>query len=321
MLPVRKAPCAEQLEVDQRRIGAPLGVHEQRQQDDRQQRASEQRRRCQPPRVPFVQHRHQGGQRGHDQARALPVEAAVGRQVLGQRKHQPADDRAGEADRHVDPEHPSPAQRVQQEPADRRPCAQPDRLRRRLDAERPSTPLGTGRRDDDGDAVRRQQRRSDRLQDAECDEHRQVRGKPAERRAEHEQEEAGRVQELASEHVGEAAEDRQERRHREQITDCDPADGAQSRAEFMLEPRQQQLRDAGIDLPHEGADAYGADDAPPIGREAGDELHRRRLAALEDGVAERGDRNRAGRCFIHVASSSRAGPPCLSSHNKSLTPT
>src|SRR6516165_79326 len=51
---------------------------------------------------------------------ALPVETAVSGQVLGGRKHEPAQDRAGESDRDVDPEHPSPVQQVQNEAAEGR---------------------------------------------------------------------------------------------------------------------------------------------------------------------------------------------------------
>jgi len=38
--------------------------------------------------------------------------------------------------------------------------------------------------------------------------------------------------------------------------------------ELELEPRQQHLRDAGVDLAHEGADAHGADHESPVGRKA-----------------------------------------------------
>jgi hypothetical protein len=175
-----------------------------------------------------------------------------------------------------------------------------DRLRRRLDAERAAAPLRPRGHDDDGDAVRREQRRADRLQYAEGDEHRQVGRKAAERGAEHEQKEARGVEELAPDHVGQASEDRQERRHRQQVGDRDPAHGAEPRAELMLEGRQQHLRNAGIDLPHERADAHGRDDEPPIRCEPCDGRHRRRLASLQDGVAHRGDRGGAGRCFIHI---------------------
>src|SRR5262249_43893535 len=60
------------------------------------------------------------------------------------------------------------------------------------------------------DAVRRQQRRADALNDPKRDEHRQVRSKAAERRAQHEQQKAAGVQKFASHHVGKPAEDRQE---------------------------------------------------------------------------------------------------------------
>ena len=55
----------------------------------------------------------------------------------------------------------------------------------------------------------------DRLQDAEGDQHRKIRREAAEARAQDEQEEAARVEELAADHVGKPAEDRHERRHRQ----------------------------------------------------------------------------------------------------------
>src|SRR5262249_29556152 len=88
----------------------------------------------------------------------------------------------------------------------------------------------------------------------------------------------------------------------------DPTHGAQSRTEFVLEAREQHLRDAGIHLSHEGADTHGGDDAPPIAPETCDDLRRRRLATLQDRVAQRGDRDGTVGSFIHVASSFRAGP-------------
>jgi len=60
--------------------------------------------------------------------------------------------------------------------------------------------------------------------------------------------------------------------------------------ELELEPRQQHLRDAGVDLAHEGADAHGADHESPVGRKARHDPRRRRLAAVVHGVAQSGDR-------------------------------
>src|SRR5262249_25547317 len=101
----------------------------------------------------------------------------------------------------------------------------------------------------------------------------------------------------------------------------DPAHGAESRAEFVLEAREHHLRDAGIDLSHEGADAHGGDDAPPIARQTCYDLHRRRLATLQDCIAQRGDRDGTVRSIIHVASSFRAGPtgPNLPDHHNTLS--
>jgi hypothetical protein len=171
----------------------------------------------------------------------------------------------------------------------------------RQDAQRPATPRRAGSRHHDGDAVGRQQRRTNPLQNAKGDEHRQAWRKTAQRRAQHEQQEATRIQELAPHHVGETTEDRQERRHGEQIGHRDPTHGAQSRIEFELELGQQQLRDAGVDLAHEGADANGADHEQPVGWQACDDLRRRRFSSFLDGVAEGGDRGRAVRYGIHAA--------------------
>ena len=295
-----RAP-AEQREVDEGRLGTPFAANEQCQQDERQHRTADEGWRRHSPCVALVQHGHDGRERRRNQQRALPVEAALIRQVFGGRKQEPSQDGAGEPDRHVDPEHPAPVQQIQHQPSERGPGAQTDGLGRRQDAERAAAPRGTGGRHHDGDAVRRQQRRADPLQDAKGDEHREAWRKAAQRRAQHEQQEATGIQQLAPHHVGEAAKDRQKRRHGEQIGDGDPAHGAQSGIELELELRQQQLRDAGIDLAHEGADADGADHEQPIGGQARDAIRRRRLASLLDGVAEGGDRGRAVRYAIHAA--------------------
>jgi len=184
-------------------------------------------------------------------------------------------------------------------------------LRCRQDAERASALRGSGRRHHDGDAVRRQQRRADALHDPEDDKHRQAWSKAAERRAQHEQQKAARVQKLAPHHVGEATEDRQERRHRQEIGHRDPAHGAEPCAEFDLEPREQHLCDAGIDLAHEGADAHGADHEPSVGLEAGHDPRWWGLAAVAHGVAQSGERSGAVRGVIHVVCSLRAAQKVL----------
>ena len=294
-LPYRKARCRKSRKVDQRRLGPSLGADEQRQKDDRQHHAADQGRRRQPPGVAFVQHGHDGGERGRDQERAPPVEATAVGQIPGLRDDEPAEDGADQAERNVDPERPMPAQRIEDQAAQRRSHAQPDRLRRRLQAEAAASFFRSRGEDDDGDAVGRDQRGADRLQDTEGDQHRKIRREAAEARAQDEQEEAARVEELAADHVGKPAEDRHERRHRQDVGDRDPAHGAERSGEIELEPRQQHLRQAGIDLAHEGADAHRPDDEPAIRSEPCDGLQRRRFAALEHGIAKRGERGRARR--------------------------
>jgi len=284
---------AKQREINERRVGASLAANEEDEQDHRQQCRAEEERRCGPPRIAFVQHHHDGRERGRNQERAVPVEPHVNRQVPGGRKHEPAHDGAGEPDGHVDEEHPAPIQHVEHQAPDCGACAEPHRLGRGLDAERAAPHLPAGRRHHDGDAVRGEERRADPLDDAECDEHRQVGGKAAQPRAQHEQEEAAGVKKLAPEDISKPPEDRQERRHGEQIRDRDPAYRAQLRVEFRFKVREEELRDAGIDLPHERADAHRAHHEPAVGRRPREHLRRRRFAAGAEGVAERGDRRRS----------------------------
>jgi len=47
--------------------------------------------------------------------------------------------------------------------------------------------------------------------------------------------------------------------------------------EIALEHRQHELPDAGVELPHEGADADGADDEPAVIRPPRDRARRRPL--------------------------------------------
>ena len=240
-----------------------------------------------PPGVALVQHRHERRQCRCDQDRTAPVEAAGVRQRLGLGKNEPTEDRAHQADRNIDPEGPVPAQRIEDQAAEGRAGAEPDRLGRRLQAKAAPALLRAGRHDDDGDAVRRDQGGTDGLQDPEEDQRRQVRREAAQARAKDEEEEAAGVEELAADHVGKPAEDRHERRHGQQIGDRDPAHAAEARPEFDFEPRQQHLCHAGIDLSHARADAYRSDHEPAIRREAGDRLRRRRLAPFECCRAQR----------------------------------
>ena len=110
------------------------------------------------------------------------------------RQHKPAQDGGGEPDRHVDPEHPLPAERIEHQPAERRPGAQPDSLRGRHDAERPAAMLRPGGGHHDGDAVRREQSGADGLQHPEPNQRRQVRREAAQRRAKHEDEKAAGIE-------------------------------------------------------------------------------------------------------------------------------
>jgi hypothetical protein len=164
----------------------------------------------------LVEHRHDCRERGCDQDRPLPVEPSGG-QGLAAGNDKPGEDQRRQPDRDIDPESPMPAQRVQDQSAQRRSGAEPDRLGSRLQPERPPAFLRAGGHDDDGGAVRRYQCGTDTLQDAEGDQQRQVRREAAQGRAGDEEEEAAPVQKLVPEHVGEPSEDRGEGGHGQEI--------------------------------------------------------------------------------------------------------
>jgi len=69
-----------------------------------------------------------------------------------------------------------------------------------------------------------------------------------------EYQEARRVERLAAVQVSELAEHGQKHRERQRISHRDPADGTQMLVEITFENRQHELRDAGVELPHESAD-------------------------------------------------------------------
>ena len=192
-----------------------------------------------------------------------------------------------------------PAQRIENQAANGRARPQTDRLGRRLQTERPTALLGVGRQHDDGDAVGRNQRRPCSLENAEDHQRRQVRREAAQGRPQDEDEEAAGIEQLAADHVRQPSEDRHARRHRQQIGDGDPAHRAQPGVEVALEPGQQHLRHAGIDLTHEGADADRADDEPAIGFEPRDGRQRRWLVTFQDGPPQGRDRERAWRLVSH----------------------
>ena len=241
----------------------------------------------------LVQHGHDRRQGRGDQEGPIPVEAPRVRRGLGLGQGEPAQQYADQSHRHVDPEGPLPAQRIEDQAADGRPRPQADRLSRRLQAEAAPVFRGAGGHHDNGDAVRGQERGADALQDAEEDQRRQVGGEAAQARADDEEQEAAEIEQLAAEHVRQPSEDRRERSHREQIGDRDPTHAAEARPEFDFEARQENLRHAGVDLAHARADTDRADDEPSIGLQAGDGGQRRRLLTARHRAPNRLEGKRA----------------------------
>ena len=70
------------------------------------------------------------------------------------------------------------------------------------------------------------------------------------------------VEQLAPDRVGDPADRRDSRDQHQQVGKRDPFDRAQARVEIAAHPGQRDSHDARVELPHERADADGADDVP-----------------------------------------------------------
>jgi hypothetical protein len=75
----------EQREIDEGEWRPLLAANEQREQEHARERAAEKERRRHAPRISFVEHGNERGERRRDQDRAFPVEARILGQVLGGR--------------------------------------------------------------------------------------------------------------------------------------------------------------------------------------------------------------------------------------------
>ena len=171
---------AQEMQVEQRRCGAALGADEQDEKDDRQQQAAEQGRRCRVPR------------RGRWFSTATTAVSAGAIRIAPRQSKPPVSgdrlDRGRTSQPRTAPARPTGTliQKAHCQPSVSRtrpptagPAPRPIGLGRRLQPEGAPAFLGAGGHDDDGDAVRCQQRGADRLQDAERDQHRKVRGEAA----------------------------------------------------------------------------------------------------------------------------------------------
>ncbi len=257
---------AKQGEVDQGRGRDAFSPHEKREQSHGADNDQDHRRGSQRPDGNLIQGEDRQYQRWHQKGCAHPVEAPLARQVVRARQDKPAGQRGSQAERHRHPEHPLPIQHLEQQPANGRPGADADRLRRGEESDGVSTPRTVDRFHQDGHAVGAQHRSADPLHDAKHHQPDQARGETAEQRANGKDREAGQIEKLAPMYFARPAEHRQERCESQRIGDGDPPDIVDRSVERHGQRRQGKLDDAAIELADEGTDAGYAYDQPLVVR-------------------------------------------------------
>src|ERR1700722_5202635 len=272
---------------------------EQKNEHDRDADRTEKRRRGWPPGRNLIERQHGKRQRGREQETAAPVKTLVSILLICYWQPQPAEDDRQQPKGDIDPEHPRPAQCPQEQAADNRASADPDRLRSSVHAERPRAQAFVRGRHDKRHAVGPKHRPAKALQEPKRDQRREMRRKAAERTRSGEDHKADDVEQFPAEDLAELGEYRQERRDAEQIGERDPAHALQRAVEYASQGRQRELHDARVDLAHERADACHADDPPRIRGPAGEERDRRRLRPMADEVADTKSRRRAQTVGAH----------------------
>ncbi len=171
-------------------------------------------------------------------------------------------DGAEHPERDVHEEDEAPAAGGQQQPADARAQRETQGLGRALQADGPTERPRRNDQHDDGQAVRLQHRRADRLQRPEPAQRAEVRRQPAQDRGQREDHEAVDVEQLAAPHVGETPDGDDGGHEDEQVGQSDPRDRTDGDAEGVLQGGQGDGDDGRIELAHERADAHGGHGEP-----------------------------------------------------------
>ena len=180
------------------------------------------------------------------------------------------------------------------------PRAKTERLGGALDADGPAERTRRDGQVDDGHAVGLQHRRPDGLQGPGPVQYHEVRRQAAEGRADDEDAEAVGVDELAPDHVGQAAHGGDRGHEHQQVAEADPGHRGQAGVKGLLQAGQGQGDDAGVKLAHEGAGAHRGHDEPmsvPVLR------HRGAGGARRAAVAASGRSPRPRACASDVPSS------------------
>jgi hypothetical protein len=103
------------------------------------------------------------------------------------------------------------------------------------------------------------------LEDAEEDEHRQAEGKAAEQGGEGEEEDAGHVEALATDAIGDPAGDGQDHGIGDEVAGEDPGGFLETGPQGAADVRHGDVGNGGIERLHEGGQSYGDCDSPGVG--------------------------------------------------------
>ena len=228
----------EDLQVEHRRARAFLNCHPQRQQHDGREQAGDHDRVIPAAEPALGDAEHEAGQADHERARAEHVVAAHRVRFGELAQDQRAPGRAGERERHVEPEHPVPGDRDQRA-AEHRAEHQPDRRDHRVGAHRQAEFLLRERVGDERRGVREQERRADPLQHPPEDQDGRVRGEAGAERGQREHDEAADVGALAPEQIAQASGRQHQHGRRDQIREDHPHQRQQARVQRALEVRQR----------------------------------------------------------------------------------
>jgi hypothetical protein len=268
---------AEQREADQQRdrVGAGerrVPEHAQRQhrraaaglhqQERHQGHGAEQQQRHDHRRAPaalVALDQPEGDRAQPDRAEHQPRQVKpAGGGVAGLGDHPPGDQERRHPDRQVDVEHPAPAERVGEQPAQHRAGGQRHRRHPRPQADRlhPLPRVGEGG-GEDRQGARQQRRAPDRLQRPPADQRRQARRQPAQRRAGGEHHQPGAEHPPAAEPVAERAGGQQQAGEHQHVGVDHQLQPGHAGTEVALDARQGHVHDGVVQHHHEQPEAAG----------------------------------------------------------------
>ena len=237
--------------------------------------------------------RHQqGDEEDAEERRAGVVDARRIFEPLGPRQQEEAPQKRHQPDGQVDEEDRPPAERVDEEAAQRRTQAQPQVHGHDVDAEGAAALVRREHRGDDRGRGREHQGAPDALDDAATDEPGAVHAERREQRAQREDDDAEQVEAHAAVLVGQPANGNQQDGRRQQVGGLHPHRRREAEVEVLSHAGQGNGDDGPVERGHEGADGRQRQELPaaPVGILRGDALdqaHETQVTSSSRGARER----------------------------------